>query len=232
MSDVSTFTGFPKASQQFFRELEQNNTKKWFDAHRGEYEEYVLDPARSFVVAMGQRLKKIAPGVHADPRVNKSLFRINRDTRFSSDKSPYKTHLGLWFWDGPGKRMECSGFYFHLEGDMMMLGIGLYQFPKPILERYRHAVVDPKRGPALAKAVTAVEEHGLRIGVEHYKRVPRGFDADHPNAELLKHSGLIAMQEGKAPKELHSAALVEYCAAVYKDGAPLHRWLVPLTDGG
>ena len=84
--------------------------KAWFDSHRQEYDDYVLNPAKNFIHDMGQVLKKTSPNVIADPRVNKSLFRLNRDIRFSKDKTPYKTHLAIWFWEGTSKRMECSGF--------------------------------------------------------------------------------------------------------------------------
>ena len=83
-----------------------------------------MTPARLFVGEMGARLKKLSPGVQADPRVDKSIFRIFRDTRFSRDKTPYKTHLGIWFWEGDGPRMECSGFYFHLDPPKLMNGSG------------------------------------------------------------------------------------------------------------
>ena len=94
---MAEFKGFSKALVQFFRDLKDNNTKPWFDKHRHEYEENVLFPSREFVVAMGKRLRQIAPGVNAIPKVNQSLFRINRDTRFSKDKSPYKTCKGVRF---------------------------------------------------------------------------------------------------------------------------------------
>jgi uncharacterized protein (DUF2461 family) len=70
-----------------------------------------MKPARQFVLAMGEQLRQIAPGVHAEPEVNRSIFRIHRDTRFSKDKTPYKTNLELLFWEGEGHRMECPGFY-------------------------------------------------------------------------------------------------------------------------
>ena len=109
MSDDLDFGGFFPETLEFFRRLTADNTKEWFDEHKKEYEKYVLDPSRIFVLALGQRLREIAPDIHADPRVNKSLFRIYRDTRFSHDKTPYKNHLGLWFWEGDGPRMECPG---------------------------------------------------------------------------------------------------------------------------
>jgi uncharacterized protein (DUF2461 family) len=77
------FTGFPEESTQFFTELKTNNNKAWFDAHKPDFEKYVLAPARDFVVALGERLRELSPDVVADPRVNKSIFRIYRDIRFS-----------------------------------------------------------------------------------------------------------------------------------------------------
>ena len=98
------------------------------------------------------------PGVVADPRTNGagSIFRIYRDTRFSKDKRPYKTYLGILFWQGRGKKMENPGFYFHLEPKGLMLGAGTYTFMKQGLEAFRKAVVHRTRGPALAKAVKKV----------------------------------------------------------------------------
>jgi uncharacterized protein (TIGR02453 family) len=108
---MAKFNGFPKAYFSFFNNLKKNNSKQWFEKHRGEYDEFVMNPAREFVAGMGEKLRKIAPEVRAIPKINKSLFKINRDVRFSKDKSPYKTYMGIWLWDGDRKRMECSGFY-------------------------------------------------------------------------------------------------------------------------
>lgn len=231
--DVATFPGFPKPCLTFFRNLAKNNNKTWFDEHKGDYAEHVLAPARGFVLALGERLRKISPGIQADPRVNRSLFRINRDTRFSKDKTPYKTHLGLWFWDGPGKRMESSGFYFQLEPKNLMLGVGIYCFPKDLLETYRESAVDPKLGPALKRAVESLtKDGGIRVGGQHYKRVPRGYDPDHENAGLLLHNGLYAGMEMKPPDELFTDKAVAFCFERYKKMKPLHTWLMPVTDKG
>ncbi|MBW1712100.1 MAG: DUF2461 domain-containing protein [Deltaproteobacteria bacterium] len=128
------FGGFPRECLEFYQDLASNNNRQWFADNKDRFDETVMEPARQFVVDMGRRLAPVFPGIVAQPKVNKSIFRINRDTRFSRDKSPYKTHLGLWFWQGPGKRMESSGFYFHLEPGRLMLGAGLYKFPKHLLE--------------------------------------------------------------------------------------------------
>ena len=139
MAAEPTFRGFSKKTASFFKNLKKNNDKLWFDAHRDDYEKNVQDPAREFVIAMGEKLSIIAPDIVADPRVNKSLFRIYRDARFSRDKTPYKTHMGIWMWEGDLKRMENSGFYFQLDPPHIGFGAGQYLFPKDQLPLYRES---------------------------------------------------------------------------------------------
>jgi uncharacterized protein (TIGR02453 family) len=230
MTPPDQFTGFSRKTVSFFKELKANNDKAWFDEHRQTYDEHVLAPSRLFVEAMGRALKSIAKGINADPRVNQSLFRINRDTRFSKDKTPYKTHMGIWFWEGPGKRMDCSGFYFHLEPPQIMFAAGLYCFPDHLKPLYREAAADPKTGASLRRAVNQVSQAGYEIGVPQYKRVPRGYDPEHKNADLLKFGGLIAMQENKTPPEFFKPELVDLCLEHYKAMKPIHSWLLKLTQ--
>jgi uncharacterized protein (TIGR02453 family) len=229
MSAESTFAGFPKDAVTFLRELAVHNEKSWFDANKSRFEESVMAPARDFVVAMGERLRSIAPDINADPRVNGSIFRINRDVRFSKDKRPYKNHVGVWFWDGPGSKMERPGFYFHLEPPKLMLGGGIHGFGKPLLTSYREAAVHPVSGPALTEVVAEVGQR-FDIGEQHYKRVPTGYDADHPNAELLRFSGLTAIRQTPIPGDLYSGDLVEHCFEVFEAMLPLHVWLRELAD--
>jgi len=230
MKAADAFSGFPKQTLTFFRNLAKNNNKLWFDSHREEYEKIVMAPARDFVLALGDKLKKISPAVHADPRTNHSIFRINRDTRFSSDKTPYKTHLALWFWEGARPRMECSGFYFHLEPTHLMLGAGIYLFPKDLLEAYRQAVVHPRQGPALTLALDKLMKHkGCFLGGSHYKKTPPGFDPAHPNAEYLLYNGLYAGVELQIPAQLHTPDLADFCFDHFKKMLPLHQWLLALT---
>lgn len=222
------FQGFPKEAVRFLSDLERNNDREWFEAHRSDFETHLMDPARGFVLAMGEQLREISPGVVADPRTDKSIFRIHRDTRFSKDKSPYKTHLGIFLWEGKRPKMECPGFYFHLEPRELMLGVGLYMFPKTMIEAYRRAVVHPVYGKALAEAVESVlSDNDFTLGGKHYKRVPAGFDADHPNAELLLHNGLHAgCSVSPLPSELFGAGILDYCLKRFEHLLPLHRWLV------
>jgi len=225
----SVFDGFPKECVRFYRELAKNNTKQWFDQHRSDFESFVMKPARLFVAAMGDALARMSPGIHADPRVDKSIFRIYRDVRFSGDKRPFKTNLGIWFWEGNGPRMESSGFYLQLEPGSLMLGAGMYMFPKHMLKEYRDSVVHPKYGAQLAGAVRKVLKKGHGLGGIYYKKVPRGYRADHTNAEFLLYNGLWAGSEGPVPKEFYTPDLVKYCYKRFSDMYPIHEWLYAMT---
>lgn len=228
---AASFTGFPRECVSFYRELRRHNDQVWFARHRAAFEAHVMEPSRRFVEALGDRLRPLAPGLQADPRVNRSIFRIQRDTRFSPDKTPYKTHLGIWLWEGPGPRMECSGFYFQLEPPRIYLGVGIYLFPRPLLAAYREALCDRRRGKAFARAVAAIERSdAYAFGGRRYRRVPRGCAPGHPLAEYLLHDGLYAGREDRLPESLHSAAFVEDCAGHFEALLPLHRWLRELTE--
>ncbi len=104
------FRGFPRECVTFYAELARNNNKEWFSEHKSEFERYVMETARDFVYHMGNLLKEISPEIVADPRLDRSIFRHYRDTRFSKDKSPYKTHLGILFWEGNRAKMDCPGY--------------------------------------------------------------------------------------------------------------------------
>jgi uncharacterized protein (TIGR02453 family) len=227
--EIGPFTGFSKSTVSFFRDLARNNNRVWFERHREDYDCHVLEPAKSFIVAMGARLKTIVPGIAAIPRVDKSIFRIHKDTRFSLDPAPYKTNMGLYFWESDLPRLETAGFYVHLEPPDLMLGAGMYEIPKTLLERFRRAVVGPKTGRELTKIIEAAKSRpGWEVGGEHYKRIPAGYDASHPNAELLKHTGLWIGRETKVPEEFYSEKFLDYCLEAFTPLVPLQRWLVAL----
>jgi len=230
MAVISEFKGFPKECVDFYTGLAQNNSKAWFDTHKSHFEKYVMVPARDFVSVMGRSLAKIAPKINADPRVNKSIFRPYRDTRFSKDKTPYKTHLGIFFWEGGRAKMECSGYYFHLEPPTLFLAAGMHCFSPQLLGTYRDAVVDPKHGLDLAKAIKQIAKlKGYSIGGTHYKKTPRGYDSNHENSAMLLHNGLYAWTENEIPPEFYSKEILEYCFNRFKKMSPLHKWLVDMT---
>ncbi len=232
MSAATSFSGFPRQAVSFLRQLAKNNDREWFAAHKAEYEAAVMEPARAFVKAMGERLRRLSPGIRFDPRTNGSIFRLQRDTRFSPDKTPYKTNLGIYFWEGRGPKMESSGFYFHAEPPVLILGGGMYMIPRRLLPHYRRAVADEEYGPELAAIVRRIARRpGFTIAGTRYKRPPAGFAADPAAAPLLLHDGLYAGWEERIPGELHSPALVDYCLEKYKVMKPLQQWLVSLAQG-
>lgn len=231
MAGQNGFAGFTRDTLSFFRELEQNNAKSWFEANKERYEHSVMAPARSLVAVLGERLTPAYPGINADARVNRSIFRIYRDVRFARDKSPYKTHLGILLWEGPGKKMECPGFYVHVEAEMVMLAGGLYRFSRSQLGAYRDAIVDPDFGPKLTGALDkALSATGATLGGQHYKRTPRGYDAGHPDAALLLHNGLYIHLQASPPEDLFSPAFADRCADTFMKMAPLHRALLEFVE--
>jgi len=140
------FEGFTKETVRFLGGLRAHNDRDWFEAHRKDYEGAYLGPAMAFAEALAPRLRKIEPDVSVEPRVNGSIMRINRDIRFSKDKSPYKDHLDMWFWAGDRKGWDTSGFWFRLTPDRLMLGAGMHGFEPTALARYRAAVLNDKKG--------------------------------------------------------------------------------------
>jgi uncharacterized protein (TIGR02453 family) len=185
---------------------------------------------RAFVAELGALLQtQVSPTINCDTRVGGSIMRMNRDTRFSNDKTPYKNHVGAWFWDGEAKSMDCPGYYMALSADQLILGAGKHGFEGPALNRYREAVASEKTGPALAAAVQKIRDAGpYEIGGEQYKRVPGGYDQDHPRAALLKHGGLHAGITVPVPPETYSRAFLEYAAGHYQRLSPVVDWLKQL----
>ena len=183
MDDIPPFSGFPKETLQFYADLKDNNYRDWFNERKDYYQEFVLKPAQAFVVAFGERLKGISDGITYDTRTNGrgSILRIHRDIRFSKDKTPYNTRLRFRFSEGVGEKGGYPGFFFGMDETGGHLLGGLWKFAKPTLDSYREAVANDKSGTSLAKLVEELKaQPGFEIGGEHYKRVPRDYDENHP----------------------------------------------------
>lgn len=225
MLDRYSFTGFPPEAVRFYRQLAAHNERDWFAAHKAVYERQVLEPAQAFVVALGARLRRLSPTLRFDPRPggSGSIFRIHRDTRFSKDKTPYKTHLGIFFWEG--ERKWGPGFYFHLEPPRLQLYVGKYVFDREALAAWRAAVAGRELGEPLAALLRRLQRRGYTLGGQHYKRVPAGLAADHPRADLLKHNAVWLCADEPLPDVLHAPRLVDHCFAHFKAMSPLHVWL-------
>jgi uncharacterized protein (TIGR02453 family) len=223
------FEGFSAGTLAFLRELADNNDKAWFDANRSRYESELLDREKAFVSAMGERMRAVVPGLEAVPRVNGSIFRINRDTRFSKDKTPYKTHADMWMWEG-SDRKASSGLFVRIVPDEIWIGAGAHMLSKEGLQRVRDAIVaDP--GVELVSVMADLEGAGYEFSEPTLKRTPRGYLIDHPRADLLRLTSVAAMRSEGVPDEFFSADFVEWCAVRYEELLPLHRWMVSVLEG-
>jgi uncharacterized protein (TIGR02453 family) len=231
---TTTFAGFPREGLEFLAGLASDNTGEYFDSHRATYASALLQPAKDFVIVLGEELReRVSPGLRAEPRVNGSILRINRDTRFSTDKRPYKEHLDIWFWEGDAPSRERPGLSVRLRPATVVLSAGIHRLEPAALAAYRAAVDDDRTGIALDEAIEdATMLRGVTLGGLAYKRVPRGFDADHPRAELLRHGALYVSGEWKLPRSVSGPGFVGWAVERLEQIAPVERWLTAALPAG
>jgi uncharacterized protein (TIGR02453 family) len=211
---VGAFQAFDPALLAFLGELEENNDRDWFSTNKHRYESAVLQPALQFITAMVPRLETISRNFIALPqRTGGSLMRIHRDVRFSSDKRPYKTNVGIQFRHVMGKDVHAPGFYVHLEPGVIFIGAGLWRpEPEPLAQIRNAIVAQPKRWEKVCSdpAFTADWE----LGGDSLKRTPRGYPDDHPFLEDLKRRDFIAARNLTA-REIYRRGLPDRLAATF-----------------
>ncbi len=188
---MTEFQGFPDGMVPFLMQLAAHNDREWFKANEKRYEANVRQPALAFVRAMREPLKQVSPHLVADDRkVGGSLMRIFRDTRFSKDKTPYKTNVGIQFRHGVGKDVHAPGCYVHISVEEMFVGFGLWQPEAETLFKLRTAVAE--KWDRWSAILASPEMAGMEQFGEPLKRVPRGFDAAHPGAAEIRRTSFIA----------------------------------------
>ena len=232
MDEVKAFEGFPEEGFRFFRELAVNNDREWFAEHKQEYIDFLQTPALSLVVELGERLKSEFPRIAYDLRTNGagSIMRIYRDIRFSKDKTPYKTHIGINFWEGPQKK-GSPGFHFFMDTEGAAFYGGYHVFPKEYLAAYRDSVAGGRSGENLRKALDKmVKNKGFEFGGEQLKRVPPGYDKQSPRGDLLRYKGLWIKSSRLDLNTLSSPSLVDTCAANAHIMGSVHRWFVEVNQ--
>lgn len=221
---------FTASAFQFLRGLARNNKKPWFEAHRDDYETHVRAPMRALIEEMDVRFARFAPELTGDPK--RSMFRINRDIRFSKDKSPYKTHAACWFRHsaadhrvGGDAEAGSAGLYFHLQPGQSFVGAGIWMPPRPTLNKIRDAIAeDPKRFAGLVKHPTVRRRFGGLDDEAMLKRMPRGFNDDHPAAEWLRYQSFTIGRE-LSDREALSPRLAGGLEKDFRLMLPLVRWL-------
>jgi len=226
---MAEFQGFPEDFFVFFDELQLNNNRDWFNANKPRYIESVVNPISEFIVCMAPSLADISSHYIADPRPHGgSMFRIYRDTRFSKEKNPYKTHAGVQFRHEAGKDAHAPGFYVHLVRDGLFFGGGIWQPPAPQLNLIRDYIADNSRSWARITNATKVKEVGGIKG-DSLMRPPSGFDAEHVHIEDLKRKSFYVMTNAPAGHAL-KPGFVDEVAEGFRRAAPLNRFITGALD--
>ncbi len=220
---------FSPALFAFLRDLRQNNDREWFKANKQRYEAAVLEPALEFIADFGPRLHRLSPHFVADPRpVGGSLFRIYRDTRFSKDKTPYKTATGIQFRHELAKSAHAPGFYLHLEPRSVFVGVGIWRPDSATLAKIRTAIVEkPEEWTAVRSEAGLGRAFELRG--DSLKRPPAGYDAAHPLIEDLKRKDFIAVST-LTEKAVVSKGFADELERLFGSAAPLARFVCAAMD--
>ena len=221
---MSTFQGFPGGLLPFLEELSANNNRDWFAANKPRYEELVSNPALDFIGTMGGPLAKISICFEAIPkRSGGSLMRVYRDTRFSKDKTPYKTNVGIQFRHVLGKDIHAPGFYVHIEPHDVFIGVGSWRPDSASLAKIRSRIAEK---PDLWRQVASdksIKRHFEFVG-DTLIRPPRGFDRDHPLIEVLKRKDFIAIKRLEE-SDIESSQFFNNVVKRFRDGLPLMEFL-------
>lgn len=218
------FTGFKPETIKFLKELKRNNNRDWFNENKSRYEEHVLDVALNFIQAMQDPLKEFAPHFTAIPkRMGGSLMRVYRDTRFSKNKLPYKTNIGIQFRHEQAKNAHSPGYYVHVDPDEVFLGAGMWLPEAEPLLAIRRRIADK---PAEWRRVVSGRSftNHFSLGGSAVKRPPRGFDKDHPMIEDIKRKSFIAVKDMSHDDAL-SAQFQRKVETAFKAATPYMRFL-------
>jgi uncharacterized protein (TIGR02453 family) len=215
---------FPDETLAFLRAVRANNDREWFHAHRRDYEQFYVEPAKAFVEEVGRKLRSFIPRICAEPRILGSIFRINRDVRHAQQDRPYKDHIDFWFWEGERAR-AVSGFFTRLSPDFVGIGAGCHGFDKERLPVFRESVADPASGRALARAAAEIEEQGYKLSGQGYKRFPKGYPTDGPASRFLLFKALYVHVDEPVRTAVEDGAMIETCVRHWRALAPLHRWI-------
>lgn len=219
------FDGFKKEALDFLDEIEINNNKVWFENNRHRWEDLILAPNKAYVEEMGEHLIALAPFIKAQPKAGGSLFKIYRDTRFSKDKTPIKTKIGIMFWQGVRHRMKSPCFYMQYKSHEIFVGTGIRAYKDELLKNYREYVKVEKNAKALHEILEKLKEKGIKITEPHYKRIPSGFDKDSPYSYLALYNGIFAYKTFKPNKTFLSKKIISHNFKFYDETLELFNWL-------
>ncbi|HEX6512560.1 MAG TPA: DUF2461 domain-containing protein [Chloroflexota bacterium] len=225
VAEAPAFAGFPPGGFNFLLELQTRQSRDWFKANRNRYEELWARPMEALLAELPERLKDVFPDM---PRAQRHLFRIYRDTRFSADKSPFKTHVAGHMAIRPHEEGDWSvpSVYIHFGLDETVAALGRWELDKEALQVFRQAVADDRRGAELQNMVEKLKTEGFGLSShEGLKRVPPPFPQDHPRGELLKLKGLAVSVEDIPEELMPSSAILDWLSDRFHQAAPLALWM-------
>lgn len=203
-----TFTGFPVEALDFYDDLESDNTKSFWAAHKQVYDEAVRGP----MLAAATELESEFGAA--------KVFRPYRDVRFARDKTPYKDHQGLFVPRGPS-----TGWYLEIAAPGVRVGVGFYEASSARLARIREAIDDERRGGDLERIVADLQAKGWTLGGDILKTAPRGYSADHPRIALLRHRSMtFGKSYGYAPV-IHTPQVLDLVRADWREATPFLQWV-------
>jgi uncharacterized protein (TIGR02453 family) len=224
--DIMPYAGLPRETFAFLRALQSNNDRDWFDAHRADYEDHWLKAGLDLIAALAPRCEAMEPRLLAVPKLNQSLRRIHRDTRFSKDKSPYQPWLHLILSTGPAFN-KVPGMHIMLGPEGLSYGAGHYGLSPAALDQLRTRVCDPVQRGLLLTALEAAGQVGSELDPPELTRVPKGYAADPDWDHLLRRKSLIVRTQTPhpAPDWLFTPDAVDGLVRVIRAHLPLLDWL-------
>jgi len=202
------FTGFPKEALDFYDDLEMDNTKSFWNAHKDVYDTCVKTPMVELTTALEEEFGTA------------KIFRPYRDVRFAKDKSPYKTAQGAYVSASSG-----SGWYVSLSAPGVYVGVGYYAPSPEVLASIRSAIDDQRRGTEFEKLVNGLVKKGWTLGGEKLKTTPKGYDADHPRIELLRHKSLTLGKNYGFEPVIHTPKLLTKIRSDWRAARPFVDWV-------
>jgi uncharacterized protein (TIGR02453 family) len=226
---MTEFKGFPAGCLPFLKALDKNNNREWFKENKHRYEREVREPALAFIETMAPSLYRISPHFRAVPkRVGGSLMRVYRDTRYTKDKTPYKTNIGIQFRHELGRNVHAPGFYVHIEPGGCFIGVGIWRPETKALSRIRDFILDNPASWTGAMRYRPFKTHFVLEG-ESLKRPPRGYPSDHPLIEDLKRKDFIACSLF-GESEVGSRGFHRLAANRFRQAVPFMRYLCTALD--
>ena len=205
---MTAFTGIPVAALDFYDDLEMDNTKSWWAAHKDTYDTAVKAPMTALVAALED---EFGPA---------KVFRPYRDVRFAKDKTPYKTHQGAFVASGPS-----TGWYVEVAAPGVRVGVGFYDASPPRLAAIRAGIAHDLHGPELERIVADLAGDGWTLGGDTLKTTPRGYDADHPRIDLLRHRSMSLGKSYGFDPVVHTPELLDRVREDWRAARPFVDWV-------